>query len=181
MDSNFDLSMFWDQIVHDWGLVVNLWGQVAHFFDQPTHWILNDGWSVGVFLVFLAVSGITVFCAAKDRNKRILMSRAGYTVENFLAEMEAAGHDVQVARTVYQFIQGTYRVGFPIQPGDDLYLMLGITDASVWRAMPALLQATGREPRIGRLLKPIVTVQELVHFVEVAPMVSERGWQLQTA
>jgi len=148
--------------------------------DHAVHWILNDGSSVGMLLLFMLASSITVFFGARGRKKMLTTSRAGHDMEEFVREMKAAGHNEEVSREVYLYIEEHYGIDFPILPTDNLCMMLGITDDSVQYVMlPALLKRSGRAPRLGRLMMPLETVANLVDFVERAPLGTEyvREWQ----
>jgi hypothetical protein len=181
--SNIDWSAYWDQAVQYWGMVTQAWAQVAQSCNQLTHWLMNDGSSFTAFLAFLAVCYAVIAYSARGQKREIAERRAGYDEDRFVQEMVEAGHDDEVARTVYQYIEDMHRIDFPILPSDDLYTVLGITDDAVRRAMPMLLQAMGREARIGRLMKQLTTVEDLVKFVANAPRAMEYVWEreLQTA
>jgi hypothetical protein len=179
--SNVDWSAYWDQAMRYWALAAQRWEQITHSCDQLTHWLTNDGSAFTAFLMFLGVSFAVVSYAARGQKKQLWEYRAGYDVECFVREMTAAGHDAEVSRTVYCYIENRHRIDFPILPGDDLYTVLGVTDECVRRAMPSLLQATGREPNVGRLMKQLTTVEDLVKFVASAPLVPDTVWEMQTA
>ena len=66
---------------------------------------------------------------------------------------------------VYEYIQEMHGVDFPIFPTDDLSQVLGMTDEDVRRALPPILEVTGRSAQLGRMLRPLETVEEMVAFV----------------
>jgi hypothetical protein len=178
MDLNdIDWGGYWDQAVQYWGMATDALAQAVHSCDQLTHWLMNDGASFTAFLAFLAVCCGVIAYAASGRKKQLEERRAGYNEDRFVQDMTASGHDAEVSRTVYQYIQDMHRIDFPILPGDDLYTVLGVTDGDVRRAMPMLLQALGREAQIGRLMKQLTTVEDLVKFVADAPRAMEYVWE----
>jgi len=177
---DIDWNGYWNQAVQYWDQLVQYWHQAMHAIDQPTHWMLNDGSAACGVLLFMIVCSVIVFVTAQGRKKHISQSRAGYDVDCFVDEMAAAGYDAEMARVVYCYIQDMYRIDFPILPGDDLY-MLGATDDAVRRTMPALLQATGREARMGHIMKQLTTVEDLVRYIETLPRSADYVWELQTA
>ncbi|HXB62377.1 MAG TPA: hypothetical protein VNU94_05965 [Acidobacteriaceae bacterium] len=179
--NNVDWSAYWDQAVQYWDLAQQSWAQMSHNCDQLTHWLLNDGSSFTAFLVFVLICCTVVAYSARGHKKQLAERRAGYDEDRFVREMAEAGHDSEVAHTVYQYIEDMHRIDFPILPSDDLYTVLGITDDAVRRAMPMLLEAMGRQAQIGRLMKPLTTVEDLVKFVANAPRATEYVWELQTA
>jgi hypothetical protein len=149
--------------------------------DHAIHWILNDGWTFSVLMVFMVASWVAVFFCARGNKKMLTKTRAGHDMDCFAQEMAAAGHNEDVARAVYRYIQEAHDIDFPILPGDDLSTTLGITDDDVYRAIPALLTGAGRAPQIGRLKQQIITVADLVDFVERAPLPANYVRELQTA
>jgi hypothetical protein len=185
MNWNIDWSAVMDQATQSatqyWGMAAQHFALVTQSCDQLTHWLLNDGSAFSAFLIFLAVGCAVISYAARGQKKQLWEYRAGYDVECFVREMTAAGYDAEVCRTVYYYIEDRHRIDFPILPTDDLYTVLGVTDETIQRAMPELMQATGREPRIGRLMKQLTTVEDLVRFVDSAPLTTEYVWEMQTA
>jgi hypothetical protein len=179
--NNIDWSAYWDQAVQYWGMAAQGWAQLTQSCDQLTHWLMNDGSSFTGFLVFIAVCYAVIAYSARGQKKQLEERRAGYCEDRFVQEMAEAGHDAEVARTVYHYIEDMHRIDFPILPSDDLYTVLGITDDAVRRAMPLLLEALGREAQIGRLMKQLTTVEDLVKFVANAPRMTEYVWEMQTA
>jgi hypothetical protein len=177
---DIDWNGYWNQAVQYWDQGVQYWDRAMHVFDQPTHWMMNDGASAMAFLLFMLLCALAVFLTARGRRKQISQSRAGYDVECFVREMSAAGYEAEMARFVYHYIQDVYRIDYPILPGDDLYT-LGATDDAVHRTMPALIQATGRETRMGHVTKPLSTVEDLVAYIESLPHTADYVWELQHA
>jgi len=177
---DIDFNGYWMQVLQYWDRVVQDWNAITHSCDQATHWLMNDGSSFSTFVLFVLACWLVIFFTARGHKKQISQSRAGYDIDDFVCEMSAAGYDAAVARTVYQYIEEIHRIDFPILPGDDL-CTLGITDDGVQRGMPMLMEATGREPRMGRLMKQLTTVEDLVRYLENLPRATDYVWELQTA
>jgi hypothetical protein len=171
--SNIDWNAFLAQAESRWAVVMQGWSQVMMVSDQFRHWLVNDGSAFSAFVVFLGVCAGVIAYAASGHKKKLSEHRAGYDVECFVRDMVAAGNDAEVARTVYYYIEDMHRIDFPILPEDDLYTVLGVTDEAVRRAMPVLLQSMGREASLGRLMKQLTTVEDLVRFVGTAPSATE--------
>lgn len=174
---NFDWSALLGQATSRCAIAIQGWNQVMQISDQFRHWLMNDGSAFSAFVLFLGACAGVVAYAARGQKKQLSEHRAGYDVECFLREMTAAGHDVEVARTVYYYIEDMHRIDFPILPEDDLYTVLGVTDEAVRRAMPVLLQSMGRDVSLGRLMKQLTTVEDLVKFVGTAPHTTEYVWE----
>jgi hypothetical protein len=159
----------------DWSFLPD---QVFYCCDQTLHWLLNDGFAFTAFLLFFFAASALVAFNAKGNTKQLTQGRAGYDIECFVRDMTASGYDANVARSVYLYIQRAHRIDFPILPADDLYMAFGITDDGVQRAMPTLMQATGRDDEIStRLRKPLNTVKDLVAYVESRPRTLEYVWE----
>ena len=117
--------------------------------DQAIYWITNDGWAVGVLILFLAVSCLVVYFTARGHHRELAEARAGYNVDCFVRELTAKGCDAYVARLVYRYIEDMHRIDFPILPSDDICVTLGLTEDALLRALPALLSVSGRVPTVS--------------------------------
>ena len=60
-------------------------------------------------------------------------------------------------------------MAFPIEPGDDLDHDLGLDGEELKRTVRDLLAETGREYLPGLLDSPLVTVVDLVRYIQVCP------------
>ncbi len=175
--NNIDWSACLQQVTSRWAVAMQGWGQVMVVSDQVRHWLVNDGSAFSAFVVFLGICAGVIAYAARGQKKELEEHRAGYDEDRFVQDMTASGHDAEVARTVYYYIEDMHRIDFPILPEDDLYTVLGVTDESVRRAMPVLLQSMGRDVSLGRLMKQLTTVEDLVKFVAAAPRATEYVWE----
>ncbi len=145
--SNIDWGAYWDQAVQYWSMALQYWAVITQSCDQLTHWLVNDGASFTAFLLFIAVCCAAIAYVARGQNRELAERRAGYDQDRFVQDMVRTGHDSEVSRTVYQYIEDMHRID--ILPSDDLYTVLGITEGDVQRAMPLLLEAMGRKAHIG--------------------------------
>jgi acyl carrier protein len=95
--------------------------------------------------------------------------RAGmneYTFVNYLATF---GFDADIARTTYQYLQERQNVSFPIDAHDQLDEDLGLDSTDINQSVRELLEATGREYRPGMLHSPLITVEDLVRYLQSCP------------
>jgi hypothetical protein len=134
---------------------------LGHFI----YWLTNEGTALIALVALLGGCGTVLYVAGKMRKNRLVESRRGYNIDCFAAEMDEAGYDPEVARVVYLYIQEMHGVDFPIFPGDDIAQMFGMTDEDVRRALPPILDVCGRRTELGRMMRPLETVEQVVEFV----------------
>lgn len=100
-------------------------------------------------------------------------SRAGINETSFVNYLSAYGFDANIARTTYGYLQDKQRVSFPIAASDLLDEDLGLDSADVDESINDLMQINGRLLRRGIVTTPMVTVEDLVRFIQASPRVSE--------
>ena len=79
------------------------------------------------------------------------------------------GFDPEIARRTYAYLQQAQWIAFPIEPQDDLDRDLGMDGDDVQRTLRELLAETGREYLPGLLDWPLVTVVDLVRYIQASP------------
>jgi hypothetical protein len=126
---------------------------------------------VPVFMIgFAILMGFAmVYFSAKSRRSSLTRDRSGRTEETFAEYLAAYGFDPEIARTTYRYLQEHQQVAFPIEPTDDLDRDLGLDGEEVNRTVRALLDETGREYLPGLLGSPLVTVVDLVRYIQASP------------
>jgi hypothetical protein len=134
-----------------------------------THW-LGEQVVPLFFIGFAILMGIAmVFLSARSRRSSLNRDRSGRTEETFAEDVAAYGFDPMIARTAYRYLQDQQGVAFPIEPGDDLDRNLGLDGEEVNMTVRDLLAETGREYLPGLLDSPLVTVVDLVRYIQVCP------------
>ena len=126
---------------------------------------------VPVFMIgFAILMGFAmVYFSAKSRRSSLTRDRSGRTEETFAEYLAAYGFDPEIARTAYRYLQEHQQVAFPIEPTDDLDRDLGLDGEEVNRTVRALLDESGREYLPGLLGSPLVTVVDLVRYIQASP------------
>ncbi|MGA1982004.1 MAG: hypothetical protein ABSG84_05995 [Acidobacteriaceae bacterium] len=126
---------------------------------------------VPVFLIgFAILMGIAmVYLSAQSRRSSLTRDRSGITADSFAESLATYGFDPEIARTAYVYLQQVQQVAFPIDPRDDLDRDLGLDGEDVKRTVRDLLAETGREYLPGLLNSPLVTVVDLVRYIQASP------------
>jgi hypothetical protein len=122
------------------------------------------------FIGFAILMGIAmVYLSAQSRRSSLTRDRSGLTADTFAESLVAYGFDPEIARTAYVYLQQVQQVAFPIDPRDDLDRDLGLDGEDVKRTVRGLLAETGREYLPGLLNSPLVTVVDLVRYIQASP------------
>lgn len=126
---------------------------------------------VPVFLIgFAILMGFAmVYISAKNRRSSLVRDRSGRTEDTFAEYLAAYGFDPYIARTTYRYLQQNQNVAFPIEPQDDLDRVLGLDEEEVKTTVRDLLDETGREYLPGLLDSPLVTVVDVVRYIQASP------------
>jgi hypothetical protein len=123
-----------------------------------------------VYIGFAVLMGFALlYFSAQSRRAALVRDRSGKTEETFAEYLAAYGFDPEIARTTYRYLQQVQQVGFPIVPKDDLDRDLGLNDSDVKRTVRDLLDETNREYLPGLLESPLVTVVDLVRYIQASP------------
>ncbi len=123
-----------------------------------------------VFIGFAFLMGILLlYFSALSRRASLVRDRSGRTENTFAEYLAAYGFDPEIARTTYRYLQEIQQVAFPIVPMDDLDRDLGLDDVDLKRTVRDLLEQTGRDYLPGLLESPLVTVVDLVRYIQASP------------
>jgi hypothetical protein len=123
-----------------------------------------------VFIGFALLMGLAlVYFSAQSRRAALTRDRSGRTEETFAEYFAANGFDPRIARATYRYLQQTQRIDFPIEPLDDLDRTLGLNEEELNQTIRDLLAETGREYLPGLLDSPLVTVVDLVRYLQASP------------
>jgi hypothetical protein len=122
------------------------------------------------FIGFAILMGIAmVYLSAQSRRSSLTRDRSGLTADTFAESLAAYGFDPEIARTAYVYLQQVQQVAFPIDPRDDLDRDLGLDSDDVKRTVRDLIAESGREYLPGLLNSPLVTVVDLVRYIQASP------------
>jgi hypothetical protein len=125
---------------------------------------------VGVALV---LGFAVLYFSAHSRRSALANARSGRTEESLVEDLEPFGFDPEIVRTTYRYLQENQNVAFPIVALDDLDHDLGLDSEDLSQTIHALLDATGRDHLPGLLYSPLVTVEDLVRYIQGSPRRAE--------
>jgi hypothetical protein len=138
-------------------------------FSTVQQW-LGDQIVPVFFIGFAILMGIAlVYLSAQSRRSSLARDRSGITADTFAEALAAYGFDPEIARRTYLYLQQVQRIAFPIDPRDDLDRDLGMDTEDVKRTVRELLDETGREYLPGLLDSPLVTVVDMVRYIQASP------------
>ena len=123
------------------------------------------------FIGFAILMGIAmVYLSAQSRRSSLVRDRSGMhrgDVCEYLWLRMGSIRRLHGRLTVY--LQEAQQVAFPIDPRDDLDRDLGMDGEEVKQTVRELLDETGREYLPGLLDSPLVTVVDLVRYIQASP------------
>ena len=132
-------------------------------------WLGDEGTPL-VFIGFAILMGILLlYFSAQSRRAALVRDRSGRTEDTFAEFLAAYGFDPEIARATYRYLQDVQHVAFPIVPKDDLDRDLGLDEEDLNRTVRELLEETGREYLPGLHGSPLVTVVDLVRYIQASP------------
>jgi hypothetical protein len=117
----------------------------------------------------LLIGFALLYLSARRRRWSLARRRSWRTEQTFVRDLAAYGFDPEIARTTYRYLQERQNVAFPIEPLDDLDHDLGLDSEALEQTIRELLEATGREHLPGLLASPLVTVEDLMRYVQASP------------
>ncbi len=136
-------------------------------------WLSEQAWPIALIAVIIAGILFSLYWSARNRRVTMNETRSGVNEDTFVRALEVDGFDHMIARTTYRYLQEKQNVSFPIHSDDLLDEDLGLDSADVEESMQDLLNETNRLFQPGLRHMPIVTVEDLVRFVQASPRLSE--------
>jgi hypothetical protein len=136
-------------------------------------WLSEQAGPFAVIFCILAAILVVLYLSARARRSAMSYRRAGmneYTFVNYLATF---GFDADIARTTYQYLQERQNVSYPIKANDHLDEDLGLHSEDLEESVRELLGMTNRQHQPGILHTPLVTVEDLVRYVQACPRMRE--------
>jgi len=122
------------------------------------------------FVGFALLMGMALlYFSAQSRRAALVRDRSGRTEDTFAEQLAAYGFDPEITRKAYRYLQDIQGVRFPILAQDDLDRDLGLNDDEVKQTVRDLMAAAGREYLPGLLESPLVTVVDLVRYIQASP------------
>src|SRR5215469_168456 len=138
-------------------------------FSSVLQWLGEQ--IVPLFLVgFAVLMGLAmVYISVRSRRRALARRRAGRTEENFAEYLAKYGFDPEIARITYRYLQQEQGITFPIEPMDDLDRDLGLDTDEINTSFRDLLGQQNRDYLPGLYDSPILTVVDLIRFVQASP------------
>ena len=136
-------------------------------------WLIEQAVPLLIIVGLLAFVMVALTISARSRRAKMIESRSGMNEDTFVSSLLPYGFDPGIARTTFRYLQEKQRVSFPIQATDQLDEDLGLDMVDVDESIRDILQLTERLYQPGLQYSPIVTVEDLVRFVQASPRLSQ--------
>jgi hypothetical protein len=136
-------------------------------------WLSEQAGPLALIVALLAFVMIVLYVSARSRQTRLNESRSHVNEDTFVDSLSAYGFDPVIARTTYRYLQDKQNVNFPIESSDLLDEDLGLDLVDVDETIVDILALTERQHQPGLQHGPILTVEDLVRFVQASPRLSE--------
>ena len=121
---------------------------------------------VTVAITALSLLGIVTIC----RRSAKLRLRSGVDEHSFARLLGDDFFDTDLARATFRYLRRECNIAFPILPSDVLTRDLGLGYADLRNVVIGLLHETGREYLPGVIDTRLVTVEDLVAYVQASPI-----------
>ena len=136
-------------------------------------WISEQAVPLGIIVALLALVLLVLYLSARSRRLKMNEARAGINEDTFVNSLSIYGFDPLIARTTFRYLQEKQNVSFPIEASDQLDEDLGLDIEDLKESIHDLLELCGRLYQPGLNHTPLVTVEDLVRFVQASPRLSE--------
>lgn len=132
-------------------------------------WLSEQAVPLAIILGILVAGFLLLKISASRRKHALLRERAGHTEDTFVEHLSNFGFDPTIARATYQYLQQEQNVHFPIFLTDHLDEDLGLGLGELEESKIALARESGRELRPGLRHEQIITVEDLIRFIQASP------------
>ena len=138
-------------------------------------WLGEQAMPLAIIVVLLAAVMIILSVSARNRRVRMNEARSGTNEDTFVDSLVPYGFDPEISRTVYSYLQSHQNVHFPIEATDLLDEDLGLDMVDLDETVRDVFQMTRRQYQPGLRHTPLVTVEDLVRFVQASPRAIEQA------
>jgi hypothetical protein len=132
-------------------------------------WLREQAWPLGILAAILLTTYLSLKFSALRRRRALNRERAGVTETSFAEYLAQFGVDAVLAGSVYRYLQEVQMVKFPILPSDALDDDLGMDSDDIRQTIGDLMAALGRDTNPALAHTPILTVIDLVRFLQASP------------
>ena len=136
-------------------------------------WLSEQAMPLALIVLLLAFVMTVLYLSARNRRNKMNEERSGVNEDTFVSFLAAYGFDTYIARTTYRYLQEKQRVSFPIQAADMLDEDLGLDSEDIKESVLDLISLNNRMYQPGIYHSPLVTVEDLVRFIQASPRVTE--------
>ncbi len=136
-------------------------------------WLGEQALPLALIVLLLAFVMIVLYLSARNRRAKMNEERSGVNEDTFVSFLGTYGFDANIARTTYRYLQEKQNVSFPIKAGDLLDEDLGLDSEDIKESVLDLLTINQRLHQPGLYQSPLVTVEDLVRFIQASPRLSE--------
>jgi len=137
-------------------------------------WLSEQAGPLAIIIGVLVAGLLLLKISASRRKRALLRERAGHTEDTFVEHLSSFGFDPVIARATYRYLQNEQNVHFPIFLTDHLDEDLGLGMKELEESKFALARESNRELRPGLRHEPIVTVEDLIRFIQASPRRKEK-------
>jgi hypothetical protein len=138
-------------------------------------WLSEQALPLAIIVFLLAFVMIVLSVSARNRRVRLNEARSGTNEDTFVDSLIVYGFDPEISRTVYRYLQEKQNVHFPIEATDLLDEDLGLDMVDLDETVRDVFQLTRRRYQPGLRHTPLVTVEDLVRFVQASPRLVEQA------
>jgi hypothetical protein len=136
-------------------------------------WLGEQAGPLALIVALLAFVMIVLYLSARTRRARMNEERSHVNEDTFVSSLIGSGFDPMIGRTTYRYLQEKQNVSFPIEASDLLDEDLGLDLVDLDESIYDILNLTGRQHQPGLQYQPIITVEDLVRFVQASPRLSQ--------
>ena len=134
-----------------------------------TIWLSEQAVPLAIIACVIAFVMVVLSLSARSRRVRLNEERSGTNEDTFVEALELYGFDPEISRTVYSYLQNHQNVHFPIETSDLLDEDLGLDLVDLDQTVREVFKLTRREYKPGLRHMPLITVEDLVRFVQASP------------
>ena len=138
-------------------------------------WLSQQALPFVMIVVLLALVMIILMVSARNRRVRLNQLRSGTNENTFVESLVPYGFDPEISRTTYRYLQEQQNVHFPIEATDLLDEDLGLDMVDLDETVEDVFRLTRRVYQPGLRHTPLVTVEDLVRFVQASPRMVEQA------
>jgi hypothetical protein len=136
-------------------------------------WLKEQAWPLGIIAFIIIFTYLALKVSSRRRQRALAEERSGINEQTFSEYLEQFGFDPAITSSAYRYLQQVQGVTFPILPTDALDEDLGLGQEEIEQTIRELTSALKRELNPGLVHAPLVTVEDLVRFIQASPRLAQ--------